>query len=294
MAPQGDAPLTGDAPRTPAWRAQLIKQRALALGFARAGIADLTPTRHGDALHRWLADGMAAGMAYMERQAERREDPSSILPGATRAVVVTRNYYSDDPPPTPGTGRVARYARGRDYHSALRQPLTRLADYVKSLGDADTVAQAYCDAGPVPERELAQRASIGWIGKNTMLIDPEHGSFFFLAAILTDLDVAPDLPFEADRCGSCRRCLDACPTGAFPRERVLDSRRCISYLTIELKGPVPEPLRAALGEWVFGCDICQDVCPWTRRAPPSSARANESNCRCPTLNNTPPSSTDVS
>lgn len=256
MAPPGDAPLT------PAQRARLIKERAKALGFARAGIADLTPLRHGDALQAWLAGGMAATMAYMERQAERRAHPATILPGATRAVVVTRNYYSEDPPPAPGTGRVARYARGKDYHRALRRPLTQLAAYVRSLGGADTLAKAYCDAGPVPERELAQRAGIGWIGKNTMLIDPGAGSFFFLAVILTNLDVALDLPFEADRCGSCRRCLDACPTGAFAAERVLDSRRCIAYLTIEHRGPLDATAATMLGEWVFGCDVCQEVCPW--------------------------------
>ena len=256
MAPQGDAPLT------PAERAQRIKARAAALGFARAGIADLSPIGHGDALHDWLARGMAASMVYMERQAKRRADPAAILPGATRAVVVTRNYYSEDRPPVPGAGRVARYARGRDYHSALRRPLTRLVDYVRSLGDAETIAKAYCDAGPVPERELAQRAGIGWIGKNTMLIDPERGSFFFLAVILTNLDIALDLPFEADRCGSCRRCLDACPTGAFPHERMLDSRRCIAYLTIEHQGPLEPEVADLLGEWVFGCDVCQEVCPW--------------------------------
>jgi epoxyqueuosine reductase len=262
MAPQGDASLT------PARRAELVKERARALGFTRAGIADLTPSQHGDALHAWLAGGMAATMAYMERQATRRTEPAAILPGATRAVVVTRNYYSEDPPPpppppaAPRTGRVARYARGKDYHTALGQPLGRLADYVKSLGDDDVLARPYCDAGPVPERELAQRAGIGWVGKNTMLIDPREGSFFFLAVILTNLDVALDLPFEADRCGSCRRCLDACPTRAFPEERVLDSRRCISYLTIEHRGPLDPEAGAMLGDWVFGCDVCQEVCPW--------------------------------
>ena len=256
MAPQSDAPLI------PAERSRRIKQHAVALGFARAGIADLSGIRHDDALRAWLAGGMAAGMAYMQRQAERRADPAAILPGATRAVVVTRNYYCADPPPKPGTGRVARYARGRDYHSALRRPLSRLAAYVRSLGGAGTIVKAYCDAGPVPERELAQRAGIGWIGKNTMLIDPSHGSFFFLAVILTNLDIALDLPFEADRCGSCRRCLDACPTGAFPQERVLDSRRCIAYLTIEHRGPLDRDAADMLDGWAFGCDVCQEVCPW--------------------------------
>jgi epoxyqueuosine reductase len=256
MAPKSDAPLT------PARRAQLIKQRARALGFARVGITDLGASRHSDSLRSWLADGMAASMAYMERQAERRSEPARILPGATRGVVVTRNYYSEDPPAMAGTARVARYARGRDYHRALRPPLKQLAEYVRSLGNASTIAKAYCDAGPVPERELAQRAGIGWVGKNTMLIDPKAGSFFFLAVILTDLDIGLDAPFEADRCGSCRRCLEACPTGAFPEPRVLDSRRCISYLTIEHRGPLTADQAAMLDGWVFGCDICQEVCPW--------------------------------
>ncbi len=253
---------SGHAPLSPERRAQRVKERALALGFARAGIADLAPVAHADALSRWLDLGMAGTMRYMRKQAPRRVEPARIVPGATRAVVVTRNYYSADPPPTPGTGRVARYARGRDYHEALKPPLADLARYVVSLGPKGTVAKAYCDAGPVPERELAQRAGLGWIGKNTMLIDPERGSYFFLAAVLTDLDIAADPPFEADRCGSCHRCLDACPTGAFPEPRVLDSRSCISYLTIEHKGDIDVALGAAFGDWVFGCDACQEVCPW--------------------------------
>ncbi len=252
----------GHAPLSPESRAQLIKEHALALGFARAGIADLTPVPHGDALSRWLKRGMAGTMRYMHNQARRRREPASILPGATRAVVVTRNHYTADPPPTPGTGRVARYARSRDYHEALAQPLADLAQYVTSLGPPGTIAKAYCDAGPVPERELAQRAGLGWIGKNTMLIDPERGSYLFLAAVLTDLDIPVDAPFEADRCGTCRRCLDACPTQAFPEPRVLDSRSCISYLTIEHKGDVDPTLAAAFGDWIFGCDVCQEVCPW--------------------------------
>lgn len=251
-----------DAPLSPERRAQLIKEHALQLGFARAGITDLAPVPHGDALSRWLAADMAGTMRYMHRQAPSRREPARILPGATRAVVVTRNYYSKDPPPRPGTGRVARYARGRDYHEALAKPLADLARFVVSLGPSGTSAKGYCDAGPVPERELAQRAGLGWIGKNTMLIDPERGSFMFLAAVLTDLDLAVDPPFEVDRCGTCRLCLDACPTRAFPQPRVLDGRRCISYLTIEYKGGIDPALAPAFGDWVFGCDICQEVCPW--------------------------------
>jgi epoxyqueuosine reductase len=243
-------------------RAHLVKQRARALGFQTVGVADLSPTPHSEHLERWLSDGLAGTMDYMRRQAARRIEPSSILPGATRAVVVTRDYGHPPANQRAGTGRVARYAQGRDYHTALRGPLDELAAYVSSLGSDTTVARAYVDAGPVPERELAQRAGLGWIGKNTMLIDPRRGSHFFLASVLTDLDLAVDLPFEADRCGSCTRCLEACPTGAFPEPRLLDSRRCISYLTIEHRGEIDPALQPQMGAWVFGCDLCQDACPW--------------------------------
>ncbi len=248
---------------TPQLRADLVKRRALELGFDAAGITDLSPPPHGEALKRWIREGMAGNMQYMERQLEARLRPETILPGATRAVVVTKHYLTSDPPAEKGKGRVAKYARGRDYHKALRPALEKLARYIQSLGDADTLAKPYCDAGPVPERELAQRAGLGWIGKNTMLIDPKRGSYSFIAAILTDLDLATDRPFEADRCGSCTRCLEACPTQAFPEERVLDSRKCISYLTIEYQGATIErELADRFGDWIFGCDLCQDACPW--------------------------------
>ena len=247
---------------SPEHRAYLVKAHARHLGFDAVGIADLSPPPHGDRLAAWLQRGMAGNMAYMHRQAAKRHNPASIVPGTNYAVVVTKNYYNPDPPHQPGTGRVAKYARGRDYHTVLREPLRRLADYISSLGGAGTIAAHYVDAGPVPERELAQRAGIGWIAKNTMLIDPVRGSYFFLASVLTNLALATDPPFEADRCGSCRRCLDACPTAAFPEPHVLDSRRCISYLTIEHTDAIPRELTTLMDDWVFGCDVCQDVCPW--------------------------------
>ena len=247
---------------TPERHALLVKQFAHRVGFDGVGITDISPVPHADALMQWLQSGMAATMTYMHRQATRRLEPATIAPGAIRAVVVTRNYYTPDGPVNARGGRIAKYARGRDYHDALREPLEHLAAYIVSLGEEDTIARAYVDAGPVPERELAQRAGLGWIAKNTMLISPHRGSFFFLATVLTSLDLAVDTPFDVDRCGSCRRCLEACPTAALPQPRTLDSRRCISYLTIEHRGEIDEKLQLLLGQWLFGCDICQDVCPW--------------------------------
>lgn len=250
---------------TPQRRALLVKQSARRLGFDEVGITDLSPIPHADELVQWLQSGMAASMTYMHRQAARRLEPATIAPGTIRAVVVTKNYDSPDGQPNALAGRIAKYARGRDYHVALSEPLKRLAADIVSLGGSDTVAKTYVDAGPVPERELAQRSGLGWIGKNTMLISPHGGSYFFLAAVLTSLDLAVDPPFLMDRCGSCHRCLDACPTAALPTSRVLDSRRCISYLTIEHRDEIDEALQPLIGQWLLGCDICQDVCPWNSK-----------------------------
>ncbi len=208
---------------------------------------------------------MAGTMEYMHRQADRRTNPASIVPGATHVVMLARGYFTQDAPKHPNGGRVARYARGRDYHVALRKPLEDLAAFIRSLEPSDIHTKVFVDAGPVPERELAQRAGLGWIGKNTMLIDPKRGSYFFLASVFTDLALAVDEPFTFDHCGTCRRCLDACPTGAFPDVRVLDSRRCISYLTIEHRGELDPERRPLVTDWVFGCDVCQEVCPWNEK-----------------------------
>jgi epoxyqueuosine reductase len=257
---------SSNAGLTPERRSAQVKQQALDLGFHAAGVADLSPVPHENALTEWLQQGMAGEMAYMSRQADRRRHPATIVPGATRAIVLTRHYDHHEPEnPGPGHGHVAKYARGIDYHDALRGPLATLSSYVVSLGDHRTIARPYVDAGPVPERELAQRAGLGWIGKNTMLIDARRGSYSFIATVFTNLDLAIDLPFSADRCGTCRRCMDACPTGAIVQERVVDARRCISYVTIEQRDDVDPDLAALVGNWVFGCDICQDVCPWNVR-----------------------------
>ncbi len=237
------------------------------MGFDAVGIAPLEPNAHADELDAWLAEGYAGTMAYLHRQAEQRKHPARIMPEARVAVVTLTNYFhgaADPGPAERGSGKVAQYAWSPDYHAVLGRRLERLAAAIRH-GSPGAVTRCYVDAGPVPERELAQRAGLGWIGKNMMLIDPDLGSFTFIGVVLTDAELAPDLPFEADRCGTCRACLDACPTDAFVGPHVLDSRRCISYLTIEHRGDFNDVQRELVGEWVFGCDVCQDVCPWNVR-----------------------------
>jgi epoxyqueuosine reductase len=243
--------------------AERVKAYALELGFIACGITDLAPTAHGAVLDAWLARGYAGTMRYLHRQAKKRKQPHLIDPRPVTAVVILDNYYSPDSPADRTAPRIAKYARGKDYHQVTLERLDRLAAFLRQNGA--TFARSFSDAGPVPERELAQRAGLGWIGKNTMLVRPGAGSFFFIGSVLTDLPLPADTPFETDHCGSCTRCLDACPTGAFVEPRVLDATRCISYLTIEYKGPIPEALAPRLDGWVFGCDACNDACPWNQR-----------------------------
>lgn len=243
--------------------ADAVRQRALELGFIACGITDPRPSEHGDWLDEWLARGYAGTMRYLHRQARRRKDPQRIEQSARSVIIVLDNYYHSDSNQTPRARRVAKYARGKDYHQVVTGRLEQLGEWLKAQGAQ--VARVYSDAGPVPERELAQRAGLGWIGKNTMLIRPGVGSFFFIGAVFTDLALPVDLPYQMDRCGSCTRCLDACPTGALLEPRVLDATRCISYLTIEYKGEIPPELAERFEGWVFGCDICNDVCPWNVR-----------------------------
>jgi epoxyqueuosine reductase len=237
-----------------------LKAQAFGLGFDLAGIATLGPVETAAAFDGWVESGYAGEMHYLARGAEKRRDSRLPVPGTTSAVVVAMNYGGREP-----AGPVARYARGADYHDVVLDRLRELHRWVDAAVGAAVPGRAYVDTGPLLERDLARRAGLGWFGKNTNLLNPQLGSFFFLGALLLDLPLAPDTPFEADRCGSCTRCLDACPTDAFVAPRKLDATRCISYLTIELKDAIPEPLRARMGGHVYGCDVCQDVCPWNVR-----------------------------
>jgi epoxyqueuosine reductase len=237
-----------------------VRAQAFGLGFDLVGLTRLGPVDTAAAFDDWLAEGYAGDMAYLPHRAAERRDSRLPLPGAVSAIVVAMNYGGRQPP-----GPVARYARGDDYHDVMLNRLRELHRWLDARVGRPVRGKAYVDTGPILERDLARRAGLGWFGKNTNLIHPQLGSFFFIGALFTELDFEPDAPFEADRCGTCTRCLEACPTQAFPAPRVLDATRCISYLTIELRGAIPEPLREQVGELLYGCDICQDVCPWNIR-----------------------------
>lgn len=250
--------------------AERVKAQAYGLGFDLCGVARLGPAETAAAFERWLDAGHAGEMDYLARGREQRRDTRRVVPAsrartATRAeaasaVVVAMNYGGRAP-----AGPVARYARGDDYHAVLEARLGALHAWMEQALGRAVAGKPYVDTGPVLERDLARRAGLGWFGKNTMLVSPALGSFFVLGALLVGEALAPDAPFAADRCGTCTRCLDACPTGAFAGPRVLDATRCVSYLTIESKGEIPAALREAVGDRLYGCDVCQDVCPWNIR-----------------------------
>jgi epoxyqueuosine reductase len=243
-----------------------VKEQALALGFDRVGIGVAGPLAHADAFGRWLDAGYAGGMKYLAKGRAARVDPTRLLPGWRSVVAVALNYAPGEE--DPGWRGVARYARGRDYHTLIRPRLHALKDVLRAAGGADVRSRAAVDTSAVLERELAARAGLGFIGKNTNLIAPGLGSYFFIGIVLTTAELAPDDAIP-DRCGTCTACLDACPTQAFAAPYTLDARRCVSYLTIEHRGEIPSELRAGVGDWLFGCDVCQEVCPWNRHAPPA-------------------------
>ncbi len=223
-------------------------------------------------LREWLAAGYAGEMRYIGDRLEAYEHPSHVLDGARSVVMLAMNYRSVEPrSQAAGEGRVARYAWSADYHDLVHERLRSLAQVLLDAAPTARV-RGVVDTAPLLEREFAQLAGLGWIGKNTLLLNARLGSWFFLAALLTDLELNYDDPFLGDHCGTCRACLDACPTGAFPVPYVLDSRKCISYLTIELRSAVPREMRAGMGDWLFGCDICQEVCPWNRHAPANAEK----------------------
>lgn len=242
-----------------------VKEEAYRIGFVACGIADLQPSRRGDALDHWLSVGYGGTMRYLHRQAKKRKLPATTTPGAVRAIVVLENYAApaDELPTARDRFKVARYARGADYHLVTHGRLHHLAEWLKTRGAG--LAHVWIDDGPVPERELGERAGLGWIGKNTMLIHPRIGSWTFIGTVFTDVPLDIDTPIGTDRCGSCTRCLDACPTDAFVVDRVLDATRCLSYLTIEYKDALPEALLPRWDGWAFGCDVCNSVCPWNEK-----------------------------
>lgn len=245
-----------------------LKAEAHRLGFELVGIAPAVNPVGFSALQEWLDRGFAGEMLYLERRLDAYAHPDKVLPGVRSVMMLGLNYRTADPiDPELGEGRVSRYAWGNtDYHTVLRERLKQLSQFLKRRVPT-AHARGIVDTAPLLERDFARLAGLGWFGKNTLLINKRQGSWLFLAALLTDLELEYDTPHETSHCGTCTRCLDACPTDAFDAPYVLDARKCISYLTIELRGPIPTELRSGIGDWLFGCDICQDVCPWNKKAP---------------------------
>jgi epoxyqueuosine reductase len=258
-----------------------IVERASALGFELCGVVRAEKFAELDLTKEWLARGYAGEMKYLSDP--RRSDPQSVMPGLRTVIVCALNYNSPAPRSVDAIqleaaeprGWISRYAWGQDYHEVLQQKLQKLVSILPERFTEPHESRIYADTGPLQERVFAKHAGIGWLGKNTLLLNAKLGSWFFLGVILTTLDIPPTLdPTELPRpdlCGSCTKCIDACPTGALVQPYVMDARLCISYLTIELRSGIPEPLREPVGRHVFGCDICQDVCPWNRRAPVTRA-----------------------
>ena len=272
-----------------------IKREAAALGFTLSGVAPAVAPPGAARLDEWLAAGYAGQMHYLADRREAYGHPRHVLEGVRSVVMLAMEYRTAEPVlPQPGEGRISRYAWGSaDYHDLIRERLNQLASQLREWAPG-ALARGVVDTAPLLEREFAQLAGLGWIGKHTLLINRDRGSWFFLSALLTDIELQYDAPHETDHCGTCRACLDACPTDAFPQPYVLDASRCISYLTIELKDAVPAELRAGLGEWLFGCDVCQEVCPWNRHAregeapaEPGSAGASPSQVFSPRPDNNP-------
>ncbi|KXK12502.1 MAG: iron-sulfur binding protein [Chloroflexi bacterium OLB14] len=253
---------------------QAIKEKARQLGFILTGVTSSAPLENFNIFQDWINKNQHGEMKYLEteRSLTRRKNPKEILPECKSILVLAIPYSPCSPLPLMGEGlgvRVASYALGDDYHDILPQKLQAIVEFIEEQLGEKIPNRYYTDTGPILERELAQRAGLGWIGKNSMLINPQAGSTFFLAEILLGIELEPDEKFSTDHCGTCTRCIRACPTNCILPNRTVDANRCISYLTIELKKEIPENLRNQIGDWIFGCDICQQVCPWNRFAQPA-------------------------
>lgn len=252
-------------------KARAVKAAAQSLGFDACGIGEAGPIDVEDKLGAWLRRGFHADMAWMANTKSIRQNPLEKMADAQSVVVVARSYYQERPSQPPGTGKVARYAWGRDYHKVLKKPLRKLADTLRDL-EPDARCYLSVDAQPVLERSWAERSGLGWIGRNSLVLRRDLGSWFFLGAVITTVSLAPDETVP-DHCGSCRACVDACPTGAIVADKVVDAGRCISYQTIENRHKIPDSIAESSDNWVFGCDICQEVCPWNRFAATSTEAA---------------------
>ncbi|HTN74440.1 MAG TPA: tRNA epoxyqueuosine(34) reductase QueG [Pirellulaceae bacterium] len=254
--------------------AEHVKAQAARLGFALCGIAPAITPLGVSRFHDWLSAGYAGEMRFLTDRATAYEHPRHVLENVRSVVMLALPYRTVAPQPiAAGQGRVSRYAWGEaDYHDVIHDRLHTLADDLRAQSPGASV-RGVVDTAPLLEREFAQLAGLGWIGKNTLLLNKQRGSWFFLAALLTDIELDHDAPMATDHCGTCTACLDACPTHAFPAPYVLDASRCVSYLNIELRGPAPPELRSGIGDWLLGCDICQDVCPWNHKPPTTSEPA---------------------
>jgi len=241
-----------------------LEELAAEAGFDGVGVARAARAPHADAFREWLAEGAQATMGWLARDPEKRGNPAIVLPGARSVIVLAMNYFLPDEPVADGTarGRIARYARGRDYHNFLPK---RLREFDRALSAEGGQQRCFADSGPLLEREFAVLAGMAWHGKSTLAIHPKLGAWFLLAEVITTMDIDADAPI-GDRCGKCTRCLEACPTHAIVAPHKLDARKCLSYWTIEHKGPLPEWVRPLLGDRIFGCDTCLEVCPWNRFA----------------------------
>ncbi|MGB4204794.1 MAG: tRNA epoxyqueuosine(34) reductase QueG [Bacteroidales bacterium] len=252
-----------------------IKDQALELGFSACGIAEVgLLSDHEPRLQKWLNENRHGEMGYMVNHLEMRLDPTLLVENARSVIVVLQNYYPEKQLHPDSDYLISRYAYGEDYHFVIKDKLRKLQTFINNEIEPNH-SRVFTDSAPVLERAWAVKAGLGWIGKNSLLITPRHGSYFFIAEIITDLELAYDNPYGGSFCGDCRRCIDACPTQAIGQDRMIDSGKCISYLTIEKKGELPEKFKGKYKKWIFGCDICQEVCPWNRFSTPHNESSFE-------------------